>query len=250
MVTCSKFSSRPVRPYCSSQIAMAAGHTDAPMHRRLMLTAIAILAATMFLIPAQGQAARMSFTLMTASGIEGCANACRIVVAAEGQIDNTSASRLERLVRENFPGRHKGLTVLLKSTGGYVIAAAKLGKVFRKYRATVVVAVVGSVNTQNLRIRLRPATCTSACVYALMGGYKRVLPGGSKLVLHRSYSDGALPGQREYSNDILRQFILGYARSMGVSQKAIEFAERLHPSRLYPVNERQLKAWNLARAWF
>lgn len=195
-------------------------------------------------------AAPISFSLMTASGVQGCNRACQIVVVAEGEINNTAAVRFERLVRENLGTKPRGLTVLLRSPGGYVIAAAKLGNAFRKYRATVVVARAARTDLRTMRITLAGARCVSACVYALMGGQKRVLANGSSIVLHRSYADGGFGQSREYGNDVLRQYIFGYAKSMGINTDVIKFAERLHPSRLYTINPEQARRWKLATPQF
>ena len=63
--------------------------------------------------------------------------------------------------------------VLLDSQGGYVIASMELGRVFRRIGAATVVA----------------NQCLSACVYAFMGGVKRVAPRGALLGIHRMFAE-------------------------------------------------------------
>lgn len=196
------------------------------------------------------QAAPMSFSLLTASGVEGCGKHCSVVVVASGEIDNTAASRFDMLVRNHLRSGTAGLTVLLTSPGGFVVAAAKLGTLFRKYRATVAVASAAWTNPQTLKVRLAAGSCTSACVYAFMGGVRRIAPPGSRLVLHRSYADGSWFEGREYNNEVLQNYITGYTKEMGIHPQVVQFAESLPPDRLYTLRPEQFEAWNLARQRF
>lgn len=198
----------------------------------------------------RAHAQSMSFTILTAAGVEGCPNRCRSVILAQGEIDNAAGDRFERIVRERFGAKPNGLTVLLESTGGYVIAAARLGHMFRKYRAIVAVAGAASIDRNSLRVTLRAAKCTSACVYALMGGVRRVLPAGSSIILHRSFASRGWFRAPEHDNDVLQQYILGYARSMGVSEEAVAFAEQLPASELYVARPDQIAGWRLAAPAF
>ncbi len=195
-------------------------------------------------------AERMSFSLTSAHGVEGCSKTCSTIVLADGQIDNTSPDRFEALVRNHLGPSPKGLTILIQSPGGYVIAAAKLGLLFRKYDATVVVASAGAMNLRSRKIGIGPAMCISACVYAFMGGRKRVVPASGSLVLHRSYADGSWFRGREYDNDFVRQYIQAYAKSMGVATAPIAYAERLPPSHVQPLTRAQIRVWNLGTAGF
>ncbi|MCC2096916.1 MAG: hypothetical protein KDJ29_08485, partial [Hyphomicrobiales bacterium] len=153
----------------------------------IFITSLACAAGLVVPGETAARSERMSFSLTSARGVEGCGKACRVVVLADGAIDNSSPIRFEALVRENLGAKPKGLTVLIRSPGGFVIAAAKLGLLFRRYNVTVAVASAGAMNLRTRKIGLGPATCISACVYAFMGGRKRVVPQGGSLVLHRSY---------------------------------------------------------------
>lgn len=200
--------------------------------------------------PDAAQARKMSFTLLTASGVEGCGKACRIVIRAQGEIDNGAAARFEALVRNHLGKKPKGLTVLLRSGGGLVVAATRLGDMLRKYRATVVVASVFGLNRRNFYVRLARAQCVSACVYALMGGQRRVAPPGSKVVLHKSVSQTNWWKLPQYKDDVLFQYTIGYARRMGVNSNVITFAEKLPPSQLYVATSEELSQWRLAQPAF
>ena len=210
-----------------------------------------VLAAGLFvswLSPAHAE--RMSFSLTSARGLEGCSQTCSTIVLADGQIDNSSPDRFDALVRNHLGPRPRGLTVLIRSPGGYVIAAAKLGLLFRKYNATVVVATAGAMNLRSGTIKIGPAMCISACVYAFMGGRKRVVPAGGSLVLHRSYADGTWFRGREYDNDFVRQYILAYAKSMGVATAPITYAERLPPYHVQALTRAQIREWKLGTVGF
>ncbi len=66
------------------------------------------------------------------------------------------------------------------------------------------------------------------------------------IILHRSFASRGWFRPDEHDNDVLQQYILGYAKTMGVSQDSVAFAEKLPPSELYVARPDQISSWNLA----
>ena len=200
---------------------------------------------------AQGaRASQISFSLLTAGGVEGCGRACQSVIVADGQIDQSAADRFEALMRAHPAVGGKGLTIVLNSRGGWVVAAIRLGEAFRRHGAKVVVARPGRLDRASLHLRLRAGQCVSACVYALMGGVDRIAPAGSSVVLHKAYARTAWWRPAVHDDELLVQYAIAHARKMGVSPEAVEFAESLPPSELRPATPAQLARWRLARDRF
>ena len=189
----------------------------------------------------------MRFTLSRATGLEKCGERCKVIVVASGLIENSSHKKFEHFLKSSFNGKPKGLTILMESKGGYVVAAAKLGKLLRENGAIVIVAKPGAMNRTNLKLKWHSAQCASACVYAFMGGQIRIVPAGSSLVLHRSFAEISGIGGREYNNQVLRQYIDNYAKEMGVDAEVIDFAERLQPDQYFVIEPKLIEKWNLAQ---
>ncbi len=89
-----------------------------PARRRTgrMVFACVMVAIAMICSSSQVQAQTMSFSVLTASGIEGCGKKCKAIIVAQGDIDNSSGDRFDKLVKDQFGNRPKGLTVLLESS--------------------------------------------------------------------------------------------------------------------------------------
>ena len=108
----------------------------------------------------------------------------------------------------------------------------ELGRVFRKVGAATVVA--RAVADSDGRSHLAAGRCFSACVYALMGGRKRVVPAQSLVGVHRMFAleAGADPAgggggtRRRFDNGDMRSTLSRYSQAMGVSRELIATAER------------------------
>ena len=72
--------------------------------------------------------------------------------------------------------------IFINSPGGNVVASMELGNAFRRLRAAAIVAGFAS---QGGRSGPVAGQCLSACVYALMGAFRRVVPSASRVGLHR-----------------------------------------------------------------
>ncbi len=187
----------------------------------LLIQVLALLAFA----PAAGAEDAMSFRLAASRGCGG--GSCPQVIAAEGEITNRTPADFVDFFRQNLSGSSSGVLVLINSPGGKVVAAMELGKAFRRMGAA---AMVGRVD--NGGHRFAGGSCFSACVYALMGAKKRIVPRNSKVALHRmfAYESGdpsgfAGPRQRRFDDGRMAAALQRYAAAMGVSPDLVRAAE-------------------------
>jgi hypothetical protein len=210
---------------------MLAGKFLGPSLVSLVLAAVVLLA-----LPSPGARA-MDFTLQSVSDGR-CRAHCPRVIVAEGQITNSTPDEFVEFLRENVGDRDLRTVVLLNSQGGYVVASMELGRVFRRIGAATVVA----------------HQCLSACVYAFMGGIKRVAPRGSYLGIHRMFADTSEgmfePKHRVYDDGSMAAMLMRYTARMGVSRDLIRSAEHVSSSRIHFVTPTEMSRWRLASRKF
>ena len=115
-----------------------------------------------------------------------CGERCPQVVAAEGEIDESTPNAFLSFVRGNVGGGNLHGIVLLDSRGGKVVASMELGRALRRLGMAVIVARPGAAYSDNGE--LYSGRCYSACVYALMGGKRRVIPAQSRVGIHRMFN--------------------------------------------------------------
>lgn len=175
----------------------------------------------------------------------------REVIAASGRIgDETPQAFAAFLAR--LPGGGRGVTVYLDSQGGGVEAAMELGSAMRRIGATAVVArVEPGLFGQG---RLDKAECFSACVYALMGARRRIVPPHSEVGIHRMYlaAEGYGDVTAYATPDLLaqgarlRSALKSYASRMGVSPGLIAQAEQTKPPHFHILTRAEIAKWHLA----
>ncbi len=202
---------------------------------------------------ASGSLARaeaMSFRLETMRDGTRCGAHCPQVIVADGQITNSTPREFLDFLRENAFSRDLRTVVFLNSQGGYVVASMELGQIFRKIGAATVVA---RFTPAAGRSRFFSASCLSACVYAFMGGRKRVAPQGSVLGIHRMFANQAHGGffgestvERVYDNGQMAQMLMSYSARMGVSRDIIRSAEHISSQTIHTVTPAEMARWNLA----
>jgi hypothetical protein len=98
----------------------------------------------------------------------------------------------------------------------------------------------------------------SACVYAMMGGVRRIVPPESRLGIHRmssqdtsvSFGRAFAPAATSYASDDMVDALAGYAAQMGVSPTVIRVAERIPPQDIHIVSPAELRRWHLASPKF
>lgn len=144
--------------------------------------------------------------------------------------------------------RHLGraVTVYVSSPGGGVAAAIKLGTLFRRYGVTAVVARAGSPASG---ASVLAGACLSACVYALMGAAKRIVPARSIVGVHEMAAledDGTPPGELAAEHVAVRADLMRYASRMGVSPSLIVAAEATPPGELRILSPAEMEEWRLA----
>jgi hypothetical protein len=212
-------------------------------------------AATAFSMLVLGGAAQadMRFSLTTIGG--ACGARCPQAIVADGEITESTPDEFIAFVRANSRARDVRSVVLLNSPGGKVVASMELGRVFRKVGAATVVA--RAVSDGEGRSHLTAGRCFSACVYALMGGRKRVVPAQSLVGVHRMFAleAGADPAggggaRRRFDNGDMRSVLSRYSEAMGVSRDLINTAERTPTESIHVLSPNEVSRWRLGSTRF
>ncbi len=218
------------------------------------------LAATLIAAAASGMGAAaaradMSFRAVTLEGAPLCRPTCPTLILAEGDITRGSAQAFIEFVRRQLPTRGGGLNnvVFVDSPGGSVTGSMALGAVWRRLGTTVVVARpevarAGWFTPEDASAnKVRASRCFSACVYALMGARKRIIPDGSRVGVHQAHkidmvrdlaNNGASSRQLTGSNEPTPA-LRAYAKVMGIDPALIDLAQTTppHDFRILTMNE-------------
>jgi hypothetical protein len=196
----------------------------------------------------------MSFRLQPILDDGRCGDHCPQVIAAEGQIVNSTPQDFLEFLRDNIEDRNLRTVVFINSQGGFVVASMELGQMFRRIGAATVVARVGASSG---RSHFLQGQCLSACVYAFMGGKKRVAPRGSALGIHRMFANQVREHFfaeseviRRYDNGAMATTLMNYSARMGVSRDIIRAAEHISSATLHIVTAQEMARWNLAHREF
>jgi len=218
--------------------------------RKLAAIAVFLLAGVALTAPARAD--EMTFRIVRLAGGH-CDESCPQVVAAQGEIGEGTPDAFLAFVRENVGDTELHGIVLLDSPGGKVVASMELGQAIRRLGMAVIIArPAAAQTTQN--VALVAGRCYSACVYALMGGKKRVIPPESRVGVHRMYNfstsfdiaEGGIVRERNLDDGGMRATLSEYAQSMGVSTDLVALAERTSPDQLYMLNGADIARWRLA----
>ena len=187
----------------------------------------------------------MVFSTVPYTADGGCLDDCPRIMQAVGPITTATPQAFLNFARREI-GKPGLINILLiHSPGGSVNSSIAFGRILRKLGAVVVVARAMDVGQMPRatagrkdlglapNLRFMSGTCASACVYALAGGMKRVVPPESRIAVHRmagniGHFDVAT---REFEN---RQVYAGatelnalttYIQDMGVSPDLVDMAE-------------------------
>ncbi len=191
----------------------------------------------------------MTFKLAPIDTSARCGNACPLVVQAEGSIGKDTATEFIAFLKSLPRTRQLKAIVFMNSPGGVLEGAMKLGFVFRQLKLTVVIAEAGRAGEGSVT----SAQCYSACVYALMGGKKRVVPPASKVGVHSIFTNKfefdplhAEPPFRKVPaptsiNDAARK----YTKYMGVSEDLVNLAENVSPNTISILTSAQISQFRL-----
>jgi len=212
--------------------------------------ALQLLALTLALGLPATRAAAMTFQLVTL-GDGRCGVNCPRVISAQGEIGEETPDALLGFLGDHLRrGGVRGI-VLLDSPGGKVVASMEFGQTLRRLGMAVIVArpTTETASTGDLAA----GRCYSACVYALMGGRKRVIPPRSSIGVHRMFaytSNFSLPDlgmvrERNLDDGGMRDMLARYSRSMGVSVDLVNLAERTSPDQLHILTAAEIARWRL-----
>jgi hypothetical protein len=203
---------------------------------------------------ALAQAEPMSFRLATVDS-KGCTRNCPQIIVAEGVIEEDTPDNFVDFIRSaaDQPGA-RGV-VLLSSPGGRVVASMRLGAALRKLGAAVIVARSEHEGDRDLTIA---GQCMSACVYAMMGGVRRIVPPESRVGIHRMSREEMDEGQprgvhtmkRSYASTEMVDALADYAAEMGVNPGVIRTAEGISPDQIHILTPTELRRWRLASPKF
>ncbi len=216
----------------------------------LVLAGVGLLAGPR---AAMAQNSPMSFRLASIEG-RGCAARCPRVIVAEGAIGEDTPQAFVGFLRSvaDSPGLRD--VVVINSPGGRVVASMRLGAALRKLGAAVIVARFADDGGRDFAMA---GQCMSACVYALMGGVKRVVPPESRIGIHRMSSQevgsqgrSRRPDRASYASDDMVNALANYAAQMGVNPTVIRVAERIAPEEIHIVSPAELQRWRLASPKF
>jgi len=198
----------------------------------------------------------MSFRLAPVVSPESCRGPCPNAIVADGEITDETPDEFMAFVgsRARGGGDVRSI-VLLNSPGGKVVAAMKLGRMFRAVGAAAIVARAGE--GPDGRVHIMAGRCFSACVYALMGGRKRVVPTQSLVGIHRMFAmdggidpTGAHERQRRYDDGGMRDALAKYSSDMGVSRDLINRAEQTSTDSIHILSPQEIARWRLGSSRF
>jgi hypothetical protein len=214
------------------------------MPRLFVLTLLCLIAAVQ-------SAAAMTYSL--AMFDDGrCRDQCRQAIVAQGEILVDEPERLVTFLSGlDLPGGVPA-NVLISSPGGNVRGALALGLGLRRLGARLIVARVGASSQGGVGVG--PGQCASACVFVLMGGRSRVVPDGSRVVVHQPRRMGVeqrdIVGSGGIDSRIaggsVTQLLQSSATSMGVDPALISLADSVPNESARELTRAELRRFRLA----
>jgi hypothetical protein len=207
-----------------------------------------------------GRSSEMRFS--TTPYGKGCEPDCPRLIQAVGPITPNTPQAFLDFARDQT--RRPGLmnVVLIHSPGGSVNASIRLGRILRQLGAVVIVArAMENEGAPSRRGGARQATarfvsasCTSACVYTLAGGSRRIVPPESRVAVHRMAGNISsfdvltrdATQQRVYAGPRELATLTAYIQEMGVSADLVSIAEDVPHESARVLTTREMAKLNLA----
>lgn len=254
--------------------------TYGPVFRRLLVIGLIWLCAT---TAADAQIRRESDVharlakeplriFLARGGENACGKGCSTWIAVDGQFDKGSAERFVAFVRRL---ESPDLPVFFNSTGGLTDEGIDVGRFLRinKMRAGVassrvdcasqkdsVCKAIMAAATPLPAIWSSNATCSSACVFALLGAPVRVVPDGVKIGVHSTAyfcfrEDGRVMRPVGKSKDALdckkklqkrAEQLTNYITDMSVSKDLIRVMEGTPSSRIRFLTRDEIERYRIA----
>ena len=208
---------------------------------------LAILGQLSMTDAALSEAPPMTFRTVTLA-FPDCGARCPEVVVADGVIEESTAQTFLDFARRASLSPRLRSVIFINSPGGNVVASMELGYAFRTLHAVVIVAGFAAQDSRSGPVS---GMCLSACVYAMMGASRRVVPSTSRVGLHRmSILEGQGPdaGRRTLADPHLVALLARYAQRMGVDPALVWRAESQQPGALHLVTPGEMTRWRLASA--
>jgi hypothetical protein len=212
---------------------------------RLSLLTVFVAYASVAALARPAGAADMTFSTIAYASDTRCGDECPRIMQASGQITQATPQALLEFARREIARPGLINVLLIHSPGGSVNASIAMGRILRQLGTVVVVA--RAMDARELppdsrgrrerglaeNLRFVSGTCASACVYALAGGVKRVVPPESRVAVHRMAGNVA---NYEYATREFRQqqifagqgelnALTAYIYEMGVSTDLVDLAE-------------------------
>ncbi len=230
------------------------GGLDAAARRLARLAALLALAVGAIggAVAAQAEQAPMTFRAVSLDTPD-CGSKCPEVIVADGVIEEGTPQAFVDFAREASLSQRLRSVIFINSPGGNVVASMELGTAFRRLHSAAIVAGFASQGEHSGPVS---GQCLSACVYALMGAFRRVVPSTSRVGLHRmsivqpeeGRPRGAGPVRRDLADPRLVGVLAKYAARMGVDPALVWCAESLSPDVLHVLSAREIARWRLGSA--
>lgn len=202
-----------------------------------------------------------------------CGPGCSEWIAAEGKIDNGTAGRLQRLLVQinGVPP-----PIFFHSPGGLVIGSMELGRLIRAHKMTVSVGRTIPLSCEHggpgersceaqinaghqIEAELSPigAMCNSGCVFALAGGFVRLIPPWITLGIHDIGFDPAAAKSHQASplalaaaKVVADERLHNYVRLMGIDDGLLTEAFATPFSSVRPLTRDDAARFGLDRREF
>ncbi len=212
------------------------------------MLALAAAAALANANAARAEQAPMTFRAVSLDTPD-CGSQCPEVIVADGVIEEGTPQAFVDFARQASLSQRLRSVILINSPGGNVVASMELGVAFRRLRSAAIVAGFASEGARSGPVS---GQCLSACVYALMGASRRVVPSSSRVGLHRMSivqpEEGGARDGRGLADPRLVAVLAKYALRMGVDPALVWRAESLSPGALHILSAREISRWRLGSA--
>jgi hypothetical protein len=160
---------------------------------------------------------------------QSCRGSCPTEIAADGMITQQSAEDF-RKIADTF--RPNPIVVRLASPGGNLVGSLHLGQALREFNSTVIVS--------------KGARCTSACVYAFLGGAVRHVAGG-QVGVHR-FRPEAEQTDHDFPTVLVQratEVLMTYVTEMGADPDLIKLAMSISPPSIHFLNAEELRRFRV-----
>jgi hypothetical protein len=183
--------------------------------------------------------------------LPNCRPNCGEMIVASGEISGREAEEFAWFIRHSGRDRQLFKVVLLHSPGGNAYGGMSLGAVFRQAGVAVIIARPAEGG-------FLPGLCGSACVFALAGGTKRVVPPGSIVAVHSARQiqtemhdrlSGTVQSTLVDRGSVTRAFGDYYAR-MGVGRGLAALGEQTPHSDARILSPQEIRKFKLATPKF